>query len=77
MAQQIVKLSKKELEKLTKLLTEKQVLATREADLMDIILGNAGIELPVDSVNLNGDQLVVTKTPKEEPVEEAVLVTKE
>lgn len=65
MAQHIIKLTEKQLAKMKQIQLDKQVLGMRESDLLEFILDTAGIETPVDSAKLDGDQLIVTKESKQ------------
>lgn len=66
MAQHIVKLTEKQLAKMKQIQLDKQVLGMRESDLLEFILDTAGIPVPVESANLDGDKLIVTTPEKKQ-----------
>lgn len=67
MAQHIVKLTPKQVAKLTQIQADKRLIEIREGDFLEIILDNAGISLPVNSLVFDKDQLIITIEPKVEP----------
>lgn len=67
MAQHIVKLTPKQVAKLTQIQADKRLIEIREGDFLEIILDNAGISLPVNSLVFDKDQLIITIEPKVDP----------
>lgn len=54
-----IKLTEKQQIKLTNLQKERKLLEEKEALILEIILDLAGIKIPVKSIELKGDSIVV------------------